>query len=473
MCLHQAGTLGRGHVKRPPMMRTDPTRSPPLSWLVKAGYGLGDLGINIFVIVKSLLVFDFMTAYLQVDPAVAGRLTALVLIFDILTDPLIGWLSDRSRTPWGRRAPFMVLGAVAMAVLLVLMFMVPASFSGLPAALWVTGFFAAASVGWTMVVIPYSSLTVEMTQDPHERSSLTAFRMASAAAGILLAGALFPALVALFGGQRAGFALAMLTFAPLAVASIWIAAFASLKAPRRQPPPSAPFFQQLAVVASNPRFVLLVVVYGLQTLAIFFITVGIPHAARYLTSEPGAAPIAGAQTLLFAAFVVGAMASQPLWLMLSKRFGKPRIYLFGMLVYAGVLGLFFSQLPVTSAAVLALLALGLGITNGCYQQLPWAMVPDLIAETNAKSGQSVEGLANAAWLFGQKLAGALAPLLFGELLARFGFQASDGGLVEQPSTALMALRFGMTALPALLLLATVPLYAVIARRLPSPPATQR
>ncbi len=449
------------------MTSADPPQNPPLPWLLKAGYGLGDLGINIFVIVKSLLVFDFMTAYLQVDPATAGRLTALVLVFDILTDPLIGWLSDRSRTPWGRRAPFMVLGAVAMAALLVLMFLVPASFSGLPAALWVTGFFAAASVGWTMVVIPYSSLTVEMTQDPQERSSLTAFRMASAAAGILLAGAVFPVLVALFGGQRAGFALAMLAFAPIAVASIWLAAFASLQAPRREPPPSAAFLQQLSVVISNPRFVLLVVIYGLQTLAIFFITVGIPHAARYLTSEPGDAPIPGAQTLLFAAFVVGAMASQPLWLTLSKRFGKSRVYLVGMLVYAGMLGLFFSQLPVSSALLLALLALGVGVTNGCYQQLPWAMVPDLIAETNAASGQSVEGLANAVWLFGQKLAGALAPLLFGELLAAYGFRASEAGYVEQPDSALMALRFGMTAMPGLLLLATVPAYALLAARLPS------
>lgn len=441
------------------------TSSQSLSWRVKVGYGLGDLGINIFVIAKSLLVFDFMTAYLSVDPAVAGRLTALVLVFDILTDPLIGWLSDRSHSRWGRRAPFMVIGALAMALLLVLMFMVPAQFSGLSAALWVTAFFAAASVGWTMVVIPYSSLTVELTQDPHQRSSLTAFRMASAACGILLAGALFPALVALFGGQRAAFVLAMLAFAPVAVGTIWLAAFASLQVPNTSIASSSrPLMSQLAVVASNPRFMLLVGVYGLQTMAIFFITVGIPHAARYLTAAPGDPPIEGAQTLLFAAFVVGAMASQPLWLFLSKSMGKQPVYLFGMLAYAFMLGLFFLQLPVTSVALLVMLALGVGITNGCYQQLPWAMAPDFIAETKAASGQSVEGLANAVWLFGQKLAGALAPWLFGELLAMYGFVASDMGYVAQPNGALQALRFGMTALPALVLLASVPLYAVLAAR---------
>ncbi len=449
-------------------MRVQDAPGHSLPLLTKTGYGLGDLGINIFVIVKSLLVFDFMTAYLDVAPATAGRLTALVLIFDILTDPLIGWLSDRSHTRWGRRAPYMAVGALAMAVLLVLMFYVPAAFSGLAAGLWVTGFFAAASVGWTMVVIPYSSLTVELTDDPQQRSSLTAYRMASAALGILLAGALFPALVAQFGGNRAAFALAMLVFAPIAVGTIWAAAFVSARPSPARPPAPQPLLAQLRTVASNPRFVLLVVIYGFQTLAIFFITVGIPHAARYLTlASEGNGPMPGAQTLLFGAFVVGAMASQPLWLMLSKRIGKPRVYLAGMLVYAGMLVLFYTQLPLASAVLLGALSLGIGITNGCYQQLPWALAPDLIAETNRQSGQSVEGLANSVWLFGQKLAGALAPLLFGELLSAFGFVSSEQGYVDQPAAALEALRAGMTLLPALLLLASVPIYALIAARLKS------
>lgn len=446
-------------------MAAQTTSPKSLTRLTKVGYGLGDLGINIFVIVKSLLVFDFMTAYLEVAPATAGRLTALVLIFDILTDPLIGWLSDRSRSRWGRRAPYMVVGALAMAVLLIFMFFVPPGFTGLAAGLWVTGFFAAASVGWTMVVIPYSSLTVELTDDPHQRSSLTAYRMASAALGILLAGALFPALVAFFGADRAAFGLAMLVFAPIAVATIWIAAFVSARPSPPDPKPAAPFAEQLRTVLSNRRFVLLVVIYGLQTLAIFFITVGIPHAARYLALDGQGGPMPGAQTLLFGAFVVGAMASQPLWLALSKALGKQTIYLFGMLVYAAMLALFYSQLPIASALFLAALALGIGITNGCYQQLPWALVPDLIAETNRRSGQSVEGLANSVWLFGQKLAGALAPLLFGELLSAYGFVASDQGYVAQPAAALEALRMGMTLLSALLLLVSVPVYALISAQL--------
>lgn len=449
-------------------MASQTSAPKPLTRLKKAGYGLGDLGINIFVIVKSLLVFDFMTAYLDVAPSTAGRLTALVLIFDILTDPLIGWLSDRSRSRWGRRAPYMVVGALAMSLLLIAMFFVPGQFSGLAAGLWVTAFFAAASVGWTMVVIPYSSLTVELTDDPHQRSSLTAYRMASAAFGILLAGALFPVLVKAFGDSRAAFGMAMLAFAPLAVASIWTAAYVSARPSPAAPPRLEPFFAQLRIVASNPQFILLVVIYGFQTLAIFFITVGIPHAARYLALDGQGGPMPGAQTLLFGAFVAGAMASQPLWLALSKRLGKPRAYGTGMLVYAGMLCLFYTQLPLASAVLLGLLALGIGITNGCYQQLPWALVPDLIEQTNRRSGQSVEGLANSVWLFGQKLAGALAPLLFGELLSAYGFVSSDQGFVEQPSAALEALRVGMTLLPALLLLITVPIYAGISAAISRP-----
>ena len=86
-----------------------------LSFGQKAGWGLADMGIVVFVIVKQLLVMAFLTTYLGVPVQVAGAVTTLVLIFDMVTDPLIGYLSDRTNTRWGRRAPWMALGAVVLA----------------------------------------------------------------------------------------------------------------------------------------------------------------------------------------------------------------------------------------------------------------------------------------------------------------------------------------------------------------------
>ena len=81
----------------------------------KAGWGLADMGIVVFVIVKQLLVLSFLTNYLGVPVGIAGMVTTGVLLFDMITDPLIGYLSDRTNTRWGRRAPWMFVGALVLA----------------------------------------------------------------------------------------------------------------------------------------------------------------------------------------------------------------------------------------------------------------------------------------------------------------------------------------------------------------------
>ncbi|MEM1101135.1 MAG: MFS transporter, partial [Pseudomonadota bacterium] len=107
----------------------------------KAGWGLADMGIVVFVIVKQLLVLAFLTSYLGVDAALAGAIATGVLLFDMITDPAIGYLSDRTSSRYGRRYPWMVSGAVVLALGTYLMFAVPPG--GTPAfnALWFTGFF--------------------------------------------------------------------------------------------------------------------------------------------------------------------------------------------------------------------------------------------------------------------------------------------------------------------------------------------
>ena len=88
--------------------------SSNLSLLQKAGWGLADMGIVVFVIVKQLLVLSFLTNYLGIPVGIAGALTTAVLVFDIITDPLVGYLSDRTKSRWGRRAPWMALGALVL-----------------------------------------------------------------------------------------------------------------------------------------------------------------------------------------------------------------------------------------------------------------------------------------------------------------------------------------------------------------------
>ena len=90
------------------------THTRTLSVGQKAGWGLADMGIVVFVIVKQLLVLSFLTNYLNVPVGIAGLLTTSVLIFDIISDPIVGYLSDRTHSRWGRRVPWMVIGALIL-----------------------------------------------------------------------------------------------------------------------------------------------------------------------------------------------------------------------------------------------------------------------------------------------------------------------------------------------------------------------
>ena len=109
---------------------------------MKAAYGLADMGINVFVIFKGLLVFAFLVQFSGVDPRLAGWVTSAVLVIDVITDPLMGWLSDRTGGRFGRRHPYIISGAVLMAVLMIVTFAVPADLSEAASAIWVFFFFA-------------------------------------------------------------------------------------------------------------------------------------------------------------------------------------------------------------------------------------------------------------------------------------------------------------------------------------------
>lgn len=430
----------------------------------KAGWGLADAGINVFVVVKQLLVLAFLTQYLGVPVAIAGAITTVVLIFDMITDPLVGYLSDRTRSRFGRRAPWMVVGAVVLAASLVALFSVPDGLEMTGNLIWVSGFFVAATIGFTMVAIPYGAMAGEMTQDPRERSAMTGWRMGFASVGILVGGALIPA----FAVAR-GFDGAMLVFAPVIVVAIWLSVFLTRRAPRLVTPTEGSFLATVRLVFANRAFVMLVALYGLMTLAIAIITASVPFAALYLITDPGGHPLSQSATglpmesLMFAAFVIGSILSQAMWVVLSGRLGKVPALLLGLIAYVGVLGLVFLVLPTADLWLVFAVFLAVGLTNGAYQQIPWAMYPDLMDVTRARSGEAIEGAFSAIWLFGQKAANAVGPLILSLILASAGWREARGIKVEQSAEALSALRFGATLVPAAILLLSVVLILALYR----------
>ena len=430
------------------------THTRTLSVGQKAGWGLADMGIVVFVIVKQLLVLSFLTNYLNVPVGIAGLLTTSVLIFDIITDPIIGYLSDRTHSRWGRRVPWMVIGALILSGGIIGLFGVPQSLSFLGTIIWVGGFFALATVGFTMVAIPYGATAGEMTQDPKERSTMMGFRMAFASVGILLGGAVIPQLA---GGTRDGHFIAAIYVAPIIILSIWGSLWSTRTAPRILSPSARGFMSTWLLVFKNKPFVILVCLYGIMTLAIALITAGLPFAAIYLIFDSGnsllspASSALGILSLLFACFVFGSILSQAFWVWMSARLGKVSALIFGLVIYIILLIAIFVSLPSVDIMLIAILFVVAGMTNGAYQQIPWAIYPDLMDITRSESGDAIEGAFSAIWLFGQKVANAIAPLILSLILALFGWRESGEGFTDQVPEALRALQNSITILPAFIL----------------------
>ena len=428
--------------------------SQTLSVGQKAGWGLADMGVVVFVIVKQLLVLSFLTNYLSVPVGIAGLLTTSILIFDIITDPIVGYLSDITNSRWGRRAPWMAIGAVILSLGIIGLFGVPQSLRLYGTIIWVGSFFGLATVGFTMVAIPYGATAGEMTLDPKERSTMMGFRMAFASVGILVGGAVIPQLA---GGTTEGHFTAAIYIAPISILSIWASLWSTRSAPRVFSPSSQSFISTWRLVLKNRPFVMLVCLYGIMTLAIALITAGLPFAAIYLIFDSGnsilspTSQVLGILSLLFACFVFGSILSQAFWVWMSARFGKVSALIFGLVSYIILLFAIFLSLPSVDIMLIAILFIIAGMTNGAYQQIPWAIYPDLMDITRSESGNAIEGAFSAVWLFGQKVANAIAPLILSLILAVFGWRESSDGYTNQIPEALGALQNCITLVPALIL----------------------
>ena len=420
----------------------------------KAGWGLADMGIVVFVIVKQLLILAFMNSFLGIPIALAGAVKTAVLVFDIISDPIIGYFSDKTVSRFGRRAPWMLIGSVVLALAMIGLFAVPESFNINASLIWVIIFFLISTLGFTMVSIPYGAMAGEMTLDKKERSSMTAWRMAFASLGILIGGALIPILA---GDTRSGYTFATICIAPLIILSIWFSVFFTRKTPRTLVPSQQNFSYILRLVLSNRAFITLVILYGIMTLAIALITAGLPFAAMYLILDDGNSLLAGVAkglgtlSLMFAAFVLGSIISQAMWVRLSNLYGKVAAQIVGIVCYIALLIFIFFSLPNYNVTLIAGLFILAGMTNGSYQQIPWALYPDLMDVTREETGESIEGAFSAVWLFGQKVANAISPLVLGFILSMYGWKETTEGITKQSDAALNTLQTSITLIPATIL----------------------
>ncbi len=244
-------------------MNSPSTTAPPVPFAQRLTWGAGSLATISYLNVFTALALYYLTLVLKMDPALAGLLITLARLIDAFSDPLMGWVTDHTHTPMGRRRPYLLLGAVICGASLPAVFSMHTLFGGLPpawgAVMIVLVFY---SLGFTIFNVPYLTIPVEMTRNRIQRLSLMSYRSAFMMVGAMLGAAGAPALVEVLGGDTDADAYQTmgLMFGGLVIVFMLIPFFGTrgAYAAPLEAQPSLSLWQQVRTVAANRPFVLLI-----------------------------------------------------------------------------------------------------------------------------------------------------------------------------------------------------------------------
>jgi GPH family glycoside/pentoside/hexuronide:cation symporter len=410
---------------------------------VHAGYALGSLVTGAFGTVPGLLLAPYLTDTLGVAAGLAGVLVWAPKAWDVLVNPVAGRISDRTRTRWGARRPYLLAGGLALAVLFAAMFAAPTASAR--AAYVAIAFFVAATA-FAFFQVPYVAMPAELTDSYTERTRLMTWRIAVLAVAILVSGALAPIVVDAAGGGIPGYRAMGVFVAALIVVGTLGVFFGTAGAPTGAVQESEPSLRaQLGVAARNRPFRLLLACFVIQAAGIAMILAGVKYFADHVLREPDLGP-----TLLFACFVGPALLVMPLWSRVGGRLGKTRAYVVASLLFAaGALAL--AAAPVLPAVVTYLFVAVMGVAYAGQQVFGLAMLPDCVAYDTARTGRRQAGVFTGLWTAGETFGLALGPGLYLLVLQVFGYVSSSSGTAAvQDGTARLGVLLGFTVLPAVI-----------------------
>lgn len=421
--------------------------SPPASPLprsVHAWYGSGALATGVFNTVPGLLLLIYLTDTLAVSPAVAGLVVLLPKIADLAASPLIGAWSDRTRSSWGPRRPWMLAGALTLPVLFAAMFAGP-PLQGGAAAAYVAAVFVAAALASSVYQVPHAAMPGEITDDYHERSTFTAWRTVFVGVALMLGGALAPVIQSAAGDEVTGYRLMGLVMGAVLLVSMLGSVAGTRRAPRTvHPHRTEGIAAQLRIAFAHRHFRVLFPANLLMATAGGTMVAGVPYVTANVMGEPAYTSI------LMVCVLVPLMAAAPLWRRLSLRVDKRRAAACAAGVFTlGGLGLLLIPVWGVPGAMASSVLVGVGLSG--TGMLPWSMLADCMAAT--PDGRHQGGVLSGVWTAGEALAQSVGAGLLSLSLALSGYaESSAGEVVQQSETALRGMLVGSTLVPAAVML---------------------
>lgn len=421
----------------------DNTASLKLSGYERFGYGIGDFGINLYFMSAMTFLLYFYTDVLGLTPGQAAGVMLVARLVDAVTDPLMGMLAERTRSRFGRMRPWIFAGAVPLGVIAILTFTVP-DLDARGRLIWAYVTYIAFGIAYTVVSIPYSTMTAVLTTDHHERTLLSTVRMGCAFAGGFVVSVLMLKLVGYFGTEAGGFQGVMIGFAVIATGCLWLTAASSTE--RIAPPPHQRLTvdDSLRAVFLNPPLLVVMVLFTCGMLAF---TIRQTIAVYYFEYNLGRPDLIGTFFMVTLSVMLVGLLGVP---RLAARFGKGGSIVGGaLLTIAGCIGLYFTPYDAPYLAIFWGCVVALGGTP--IAVLGWAMIPDTIEYAQWRHGMRADGAVYSFSSFFQKLAKSVGGAGVAGVLSIAGYVANQA----QSDASLDAIRAMMSWGPAAIMVLAI------------------
>ena len=413
-----------------------------LSFWTKVIYGSGDLGFSMNNSIIAAYFPIFMMDVIGISPGLAAIILFVGRSWDYINDPIIGFLSDRTRSRWGRRRPFLLFGALPFALSFILLWLSP-NFSQ-------TGLIIYYSLGYivyeamaTIVYMPYYALTPELTENYDERTQLTSFRMFFNILGSLTA-YIFPMMV--IGSmvpESTKRVLLMGVIAGAIAATPLLGVFLGTREKKEHISEEKPkLIPSLKAAFKNRPFVFGAGIYLLTWMTILVVETNLLIYIKYIVQREDQS------SLIMACIFVTAILALPLWTWASKHWNKRHAYIIGVAFWAVVMMALIFVSAETPFWVILVLCVMAGIGVSAAQVLPWSIIPDAIEWDEWKTYERHEGMFYSLITLMGKIANSISVPLSLVILELTGYQAASS---VQPDNALTGIRLLIGPIPTVLL----------------------
>ncbi|KCZ93468.1 MFS transporter [Hyphomonas johnsonii] len=432
------------------------TTSSPLRLRHILGWSSGGFAVAVYLGVTINYFLFFLTQGATIPVGMASMVLLLPRLWDVVTDPIMGAISDRTRGRAGRRRPWILFGGLVFAVSFYFMFAIPDFDAAWQRAVWVTGFYMLVGTGYTMFEVPLNAMLPEMSQDYRQRARLAGYNMIAIRTGLIATMLVGPYIFAADADVAAGFRRIGL-FAAVVIAVASIVVFTTTGDAPRVERPHKKFHlrQELSALWKNKPFKVLFCAHLLKFTGIGAAgTCVIYYLVFVLKAPPQSVGVVLSATAATATLFL------PLWMWLMQKWGKKQAYSAALLILSfAMLPLLFVQpdafdfsfkIPfvaeavngavIAVAGILILASLG---DSGAILA-PNAMIPDTVEADELQSGTRREGTILGAWTFSRKLGMALGAYVVSLMLGWSGFVP---GATSQSPEALNGIRLGYVLFP--------------------------